>query len=98
MERFWLITFFMVLGIVLGGLVTWRLFGKHRNLVKLFAWMGDNCNADEKAALNRLLISPGNHRPEDIRMIALVIQRAPDEIKQLLRQAARDVSRLEGEG
>jgi hypothetical protein len=95
MERFWWITFFMVLGIALGGLFIWWLLGKFRNLAKLFAWTVVHCDAEEQAALDRLLKHPGHHEPDDIRMIALVIRRAPEDIQTLLRQAARDVTRLD---
>jgi anthranilate/para-aminobenzoate synthase component II len=98
MERYLWGALFMLLGIAVGGLFVWRLFGQHRNLIKIFAWMGDNCDAVERAAIRRVMMTPGHHDPEDIRVLALVIRRAPEDIQQLLRQAARDVSRLEGEG
>jgi hypothetical protein len=86
----------MVLGFVAGGLVVTVLILTNRNLFKLYSWMNHNCDAQERAAIRRVMTSPNHHDPEDIRTLALVIRRAPEDIQTLLRQAARDVSRLEG--
>jgi hypothetical protein len=85
----------MVLGFAAGGLVVTVLILCNRNLFKLYSWMNHNCDAQEWAAIRRVMTTPGNHSHEDIVTLALVIRRAPEDIQQLLRQAARDVTRLD---
>jgi hypothetical protein len=97
MEHILQITVYFVGGIVIGGLFTAALFIRNKNLFKLYAWMGVHCNPVERAAIRRVMMTPGNHSHEDIVILTIVIQRAPEGIQQLLRQAARDVTRLEGE-